>query len=365
MLKIFDISSSARIYKANIGVGNLVDNFKKQNKGDIALIDRKVYELWFPLINSDQVILIDAVEDNKTLEYASYLIELMRENKVTRKSHVCAYGGGIVQDLSTFIASVYMRGLSWTYYPTTLLGMVDSCIGGKSSLNVGKFKNIAGNYYPPDEILIDIDFCKTLHINEKIAGLCEAAKICFAADSNTFDRYLKGFSGERDFLSSQQLFEVVALSLSAKKIFIEEDEFDEDIRLLLNFGHTFGHAIEGASKFSITHGVAVGVGMLAEIKLAKRCKSLLTDSPRTLTLISHIKWLLSHVENLVPLLEELNVSDAMLRFKSDKKHTADCYSVVMVNGDGYLEKTLIPINEFNDNLIFEVFTDIKRDLIHD
>jgi 3-dehydroquinate synthase len=365
MLKTFEISSSARVYKANIGVGNLVDKFKEQNKGDIALIDRKVYELWFPLIDSDQVILIDAVEENKTLEYASYLIELMRENKVNRKSHLRAYGGGIVQDLSTFIASVYMRGLSWTYYPTTLLGMVDSCVGGKSSLNVGKFKNIAGNYYPPEEILIDIDFCKTLHLNEKIAGLCEAAKICFADESNTFDTYLKIFSGEREYFSSQQLFDVVALSLSTKKIFIEEDEFDEGIRLLLNFGHTFGHAIEGASKFSITHGVAVGVGMLAEIKLAKIYKSFLADSPRTLSLISHIKWLLSHVDNLAPLLEKLNVSDAMLRFKSDKKHTADSYSVVMVNEDGFLEKTLIPINEFNDNLIIEVFKEVKKDLIHD
>jgi len=355
----FKVQSSSGPYQVLIGAG-LQKKVAKENSFSIA--DELVSKLWKNSIPNNAFSVL-AIEQNKTLETSAKIIEAMRSEGIQRSSHLEAFGGGIIQDLATITASLYMRGIDWTYYPTTLLGMVDSCIGGKSSINVGRYKNIAGNFYPPKEIIIDLEFCKTLALPEQVAGLCEAIKICYAAKTDSFDQYVKNFSDLSLPLSSEQLLELVELSLLTKKTFIEEDEFDLGPRLLLNFGHTVGHAIEAATHFSITHGVAVGMGMLAEIRMGMLLNNWSDLPERAKHLDSYIRDLLKNIPDMVSAIRNLDISLALEAFKSDKKHTNQSYVIVTLDKRGYLERTSIPATDDLNQMILELFEWLKKDFL--
>jgi 3-dehydroquinate synthase len=233
-----------------------------------------------------------------------------------------------------------MRGLPWVYAPTTLLGMADSCIGGKSSINVGEYKNIVGTFNPPRSVLIDPDFAATLSAGQIAAGLIEAAKICYCRGPGAWQAYLEC----RPSLDMDRggFARVIATSLLAKKWFIEIDEFDRKERLLLNFGHTFGHALEGASGFRVSHGVAVGVGMLCALALGRRMGSVYDGAPRVAALRGHIEELLRAVKELPSSLSDVSSADLFDRFAADKKHTSEKYRVIAVTNDGSAELFSLP-----------------------
>lgn len=230
----------------------LVDNFKS--------VLNKVKK-----IDTKKIIEILATEDKKNVAEGTKILEMLAEMKATKNSSIVAFGGGIVQDLTTFVSSLYMRGLSWKYFPTTLMSAMDSCIGGKSSINLGKFKNIVGNFYPPKEVVIDLHFSKTLNRVDVSSGISEGMKICFAKDHSTFEEFRSRIIEWRKKDQISALQEATWFSLSAKKWFIEVDEFDRKERKLLNFGHSFGHALEAASSFVVPHGIGVLIGMKAAI----------------------------------------------------------------------------------------------------
>jgi 3-dehydroquinate synthase len=220
----FDILSSARTYQVAIQ-DDLLKKPLFELSNEVIIIDAHVLDL-YPMLKAKYLIAIPALETSKTLDTASYVIEQLRLKGANRKSHLIAIGGGVIQDIATLVASLYMRGISWSYYPTTLLGMVDSCIGGKSSINVGQYKNIAGNFYPPQMITIDPHFCNTLESVEVIAGICEAVKICFADRKKAFDEFLQ-LTQIDGTIPNSRLAKIIELSLRTKKTFIEEDEFDD------------------------------------------------------------------------------------------------------------------------------------------
>ena len=196
------------------------------------------------------------------------VISRMRDLGVNRNTQLIAIGGGITQDVAAFCATVFMRGLRWSYLPTTMLSMADSCIGGKSSINVGKYKNLVGMIYPPEEVLIDPDFAQTLSEEQMVEGLCEAVKICFCRDEATFARYI-ALNPRADTLA-HGLENVLGLTLEAKRWFIEIDEFDKAERLLLNFGHTFGHAMEFPPRiFASAMATAWAWACCAQLRWAK------------------------------------------------------------------------------------------------
>src|SRR5947209_10328915 len=136
------------------------------------------------------IIFIEATEEAKEFQAVGPLIEQCRRQGLARTGRIVALGGGVVQDIAGFVATVYMRGVQWTLLPTTLLAMVDSCIGGKSSINVGAFKNLVGSFYPPDEIILPVKAVETLPPEHIAAGRCEAAKICFARSDECFETYI-------------------------------------------------------------------------------------------------------------------------------------------------------------------------------
>lgn len=297
-----------------------------------------------------KVISIEAVETSKSLDQMSAIIIALRNLGANRNTTALAIGGGVIQDIATFVASVYMRGLKWEYLPTTLLGMVDSCIGGKSSINVGKYKNLIGNFYPPENIFIDLQFIDTLSAEQKTAGLCEAVKICFAHTGTAFERYITLNPGPASL--PEIYLDMISLSLLTKRWFIEIDEHDHKERQLLNFGHTFGHAIEGASNFSIPHGIAVGMGMLVSIECARLAGHFVTAPKRVTILESYITALLATIADLPLWTRQIVIDELMDRFNADKKHTNFHYVVIVPDATGHLIRLELEKNDVNRDLIF-------------
>ena len=271
------------------------------------------------------VIWVEATEEAKALEATLPVFVALKQAGFGRGSHLIAIGGGVVQDIATFVASLYMRGISWSYVPTTFLGMADSCLGGKSSINVGPYKNLVGNFHPPRHIDILPVFARTLPAVELAGGAAEAAKIAFCRGRGAFAAYerlaapvLAGSWQE------QELADLLHATLAVKQWFIEIDEFDRAERRLLNFGHTWGHALESATGFAIPHGLAVAVGMMASVCFVAELEGRSVASG----LWHHCLALLTPV--LLP--EQLAVFDAErfgTAFQADKKHSPGSYHLIV------------------------------------
>lgn len=341
MPESFEISASSGRYRVTVGSGLLADTLR-EHAGAVILIDERLTGA-LPA-GEERVIKVAAAEGNKSLEQAAPIVANLRELGAHRRTHLLAIGGGIIQDIATFVASIYMRGISWSYLPTTLLGMVDSCIGGKSSINVYGYKNLVGNFYPPTEVIVDLDFLRSLDVEPVIGGLCEVAKICYARSAEEFAAYLA--DGPAAAITPTQAERIVIRSLRAKQWFIEIDEFDQKERLLLNFGHTFSHAIEAGTEFRVTHGVGVGIGMLVAEEYAKQ-QTLLSGvgGENVGRLTGHVRKLLNQLPQLTGELRNIDLDLIAEKFDNDKKHHADQYRIVVPKGIGKLELIGVPRTE--------------------
>jgi 3-dehydroquinate synthase len=293
------------------------------------------------------IIFIEATEEAKEFQAVGPLIEECRKQGLARSGRIVALGGGVVQDIAGFVATVYMRGVKWTLLPTTLLAMVDSCIGGKSSINVGAFKNLVGSFYPPDEIIVPVAAVETLPPEHLAAGRCEAAKICFARGDECFDEYVA--------LGGGNVERLIELSLGAKKWFIEVDEFDQNERLLLNFGHSFGHALESCTSYGVTHGVAVGVGCLAAVDFSAKLHPGLSEHPRVEALSSDLLAVLGELPELGDRLIEVERDDFFRYWQSDKKHNLRQYKPILLDPDAHLERATLPRDATSDDAIWQAF----------
>ena len=319
------IKSSLKDYQISISQNDVVYDLSLESE-TFFLIDSVVASLYYP-DKTSKIFTLDAVESNKNFESVVAVIEWLKLEGASRKSRLVVVGGGVIQDLGTMVASVYMRGIDWVLVPTTLLSMVDSCIGGKSSLNVGPFKNIAGNFYPPSQILIFPSYCRTLSNKQFLEGLCEAIKISYASDPAVSLDEFSLLIANKNF-DQKNIYDVVFNSLSLKKKIIEEDEFDTGRRLLLNFGHTFGHAIESASKYAIPHGIAVGIGMMMAIDFSRDNHSDLNSD----ALYALLKQMLELEGTVTVDLEVLEAYALMEAFKADKKHENHSYVIITPTG---------------------------------
>ncbi len=193
-------------------------------------------------------------EKSKTLDMATEILNCLAENKVTRSDLLVALGGGVVGDITGFCASIYLRGIPFVQIPTTVLSAVDSSVGGKTGVDLESGKNLVGSFYHPLFVLCDINTFKTLPEEVYKDGLCEVIKYGCILDKSLFDLILNdGFEDNCE--------EVVERCISLKADIVCQDEFDNGIRQILNFGHTIGHAIESLSHYNISHGQAVGMGM--------------------------------------------------------------------------------------------------------
>lgn len=207
-------------------------------------------------------------EKSKSLERMSECFDFLAENQMTRSDGILALGGGVIGDLAGFVAATYMRGIHFLQVPTTLLAQVDSSIGGKTGVNTTKAKNLIGSFWQPDGVLIDIATLNTLEPRRVREGTAEIVKYGAIADKELWD-LLDSFTDQQELL--EQANKVIMACLKIKKKVVEEDELDNGIRLILNFGHTIGHAVENTIGYGVvTHGEGVAIGMIQISSAAER-----------------------------------------------------------------------------------------------
>ena len=206
--------------------------------------------------NEGYICVIPQGEKSKSFDNYKMLLEKMVEYSFTRTDCVIAVGGGVVGDLSGFVASSYMRGIDFYNIPTTLLSQLDSSIGGKVAIDFNGVKNIIGAFYQPKCVLIDSDTLKTLDERQVNAGLCEAIKMSLTSDKDLFNLI------ENSQSLTQDIDTIIEKSLLIKKNVVEIDPKEKGLRKVLNFGHTIGHAIEGHMGGKLLHGECVALGML-------------------------------------------------------------------------------------------------------
>jgi len=209
-------------------------------------------------------------EESKSFSTVNTLASMLAEKRFERGDLIIALGGGIVLDLAGFLASVYMRGISYISIPTTLLSQVDVCIGGKVAVNHAGGRNLLGNFHHPEMALVDPDFLHTLDRRDFKSGLAEVVKAAVIGDKKLFQLCEKGL--EISFRApANNHEEMIIRALRVKKRIIEKDEKEKGLRMTLNLGHTLGHALETATDFKLLrHGESVAVGMLAAAIIARR-----------------------------------------------------------------------------------------------
>ena len=244
--------------------GSLFEGLGKGLPGDDHLIvDSKVAEIYSTelasSLESPSVLKVEANETNKSIDMIPDYVTHLLDRGVQRNHRLTAIGGGIIQDITAFIAASLLRGLSWRFYPTTLLAQADSCIGSKSSINVGAYKNQMGTFTPPDAVGISTEVLTSLDRADFCSGIGEMIKVHIISSRQDMDAIRQDYA--RLFEDRELLERYIFRSLEIKKEKIEADEFDRGERLVMNYGHSFGHALETVTGYQVPHGIAVTIGM--------------------------------------------------------------------------------------------------------
>lgn len=277
------------------------------------------------------VIEFEAGEKNKNREIKSFVEDGMLNSKFGRDSAVIALGGGVVGDLAGYVAATYTRGIPYIQVATTLVAAVDSSIGGKTAVDTPQGKNLIGCFHQPKAVYIDLNTLKTLEQKEIREGLAEVIKYGVIADRELFEIVENGID-EIFNKNSSTLKEIIERSCIIKAKVVEKDEKEENLRKILNFGHTIGHAIEKLSDYSLSHGNAISIGMAVEGKIAEIMGLWQADE-----LIS-LKKLLSKSGLPVELPGSINKSEMINTMKLDKKTRAGNIEMSIPSSIGSMAK---------------------------
>jgi 3-dehydroquinate synthase len=267
----------------------------------------------FPELSEAEVMLLPAGEENKVLEVCYQVWQALSEYQIGRKDLVINLGGGVVTDMGGFIAGVFKRGLEFIQIPTTLLGMVDAAIGGKTGIDLGPYKNQLGVFKQPLHVIVDPAFLTTLNETELMNGYAEMIKHALIADKELWNEL--HISSIDDLLH----LSLIRRSSQIKINIVDEDPLEQNIRKLLNYGHTLGHAIEGyllEKNQAIGHGHAVALGMIAETYLSYK-KGLLSQSQMN----EVIGLLLTHYK--IPSVPDEELLKLVSLCKNDKKNESN------------------------------------------
>lgn len=254
MRNILEIKSKVSDYQLGF-----VDTLKEVEQyidqpNTITFIDSNVNSI-YPTLNRESNIVLQSSEAGKSYTGVARVIQNLTERKANIQTKLVVIGGGVLQDLVGFCASVYCRGIEYTLIPTTLLAQADSCVGGKTSINFVNKKNILGTFYPPTEIVIYSKFIETLPLLDYYSGIGEIYK--FHVLQNKIEQ-----------LDLQNINAMIQDGLAYKVDILSRDEFDKGERRYLNYGHTFGHALETSSDNILPHGLAVILGCMIATRIA-------------------------------------------------------------------------------------------------
>lgn len=311
-----------------------------ENPATVLILDARVMELYreqlSPLLTAFPFLSLEASEANKTLAGVELCARFFQASGCSRSSTVVAIGGGIIQDICALSAHIYYRGISWSFLPTTLLSMVDSCIGAKCGVNLGAFKNQLGAFHSPSHVKICPAFLDTLEESDVASGYGELLKLMITSSEHRFNELARIV--KEGGLRNLQVPLLIRQGLEIKRAIIEQDEYDLGLRLTLNYGHTFGHALEAVTEHALPHGLAVAWGMdlvnhLAEKRglLAPLCRERITK---------FIRDCLPAVK--LPPLQANNLLEGL---KRDKKASGGNISLVFLRAFGHLERIAVPLDE--------------------
>ncbi|MGB4984676.1 MAG: 3-dehydroquinate synthase [Erysipelotrichaceae bacterium] len=309
-------------------VFNYLKNEMKDHKY-LIISDTNVVKLYEKQINglinqtNGYLYVVNHGEENKNYENYLDIIGYLSQNNFHRNDYIVAFGGGMIGDLSGFVSSTYLRSIPYIQIPTTLLSMVDSSVGGKTAINTPYGKNLIGSIYQPQAVIIDYHFLDTLNKKEISNGMAEIIKYGVIKDQNIID-YLNKENIDYSYL--------VPLCVAIKNEFVSNDENDQGKRQILNFGHTYGHALEKISDYQISHGQAVASGMIFESKISKN------------------KDIVNIIDKLVQkfdlaINDKYDISSLIDIMLLDKKNISDKISFVVVKNIGQCEIEQLTIED--------------------
>jgi 3-dehydroquinate synthase len=334
MSNSFNVQSTIRDYEVHF-IDEISLELKSVIKpGDYIFVDANVSKMKgiAELISEyEKVIRITANEHTKSYEGVIPFFDELILNGFKKNNRLIAIGGGITQDVTAFIASVLYRGVDWIFFPTTLLAQADSCIGSKTSINFRNLKNQIGNFYPPLSIHIDTKILASLFERDIRSGVGEMAHYFFVSGSKDVDFFENAYL--TTILDQSNMKEVVKASLSIKKRYIEIDEFDRKERIVFNYGHTFGHAIESVTSYDIPHGVAVSFGMdMANFISLKKGYITFNDFNRARLIFKNICKGYT--------INQISINALLKAMENDKKNENGKLGLILTKGWGSMFKDL-------------------------
>ncbi len=266
----------------------------------------------------NDLISFESGEKSKSLTTLEYLSNEMIKKGYTRKDAIICLGGGVVGDIGGFLASIYMRGIPYIQIPTTLLAMVDSAIGGKTGVDLTCGKNLIGTTTQPKAVFIDTDYLKTLPENQIRNGLSEIIKYGVIKDPKLF-KFIEQNLEKIFKLEEKSINYIIETSVKIKTSIIQKDEMENGLRMILNYGHTYGHALEKLSNYTLLHGYAISIGMVIANEIAVK-KHLLKK-----TEAERIKKLLIKAKLPVTTMRKPTLKD----IASDKKREGNFINLIL------------------------------------
>jgi len=334
-----DVALGERRYPIRIGAGLLDEGiWRGALRGRHALVvtDDRVAPLYLARVEralgalTHDSIVLPAGEASKTLEHTARVLDALARLGASRDAAVIALGGGVVGDLAGFAAATWMRGVDFVQLPTTLLAMVDSSVGGKTGVNIAAGKNLVGAFHQPRAVFIDTATLATLPGREYAAGLAEVVKYGAIGDADFF-AWLEANADALEARDGDALAEAIGFSCRYKAGVVARDEREQGERALLNFGHTFGHALEAERGYGdLLHGEAVAIGMVLAAKLSAALgRAPAEDADRLARLLSRFG---------LPVAPPRADADALLaRMRLDKKNVSGRLRLILWRGIGKAE----------------------------
>lgn len=319
------------IGKCTVFITESSKNWIKKQSGEnhVFITDKNIYRLYGTRFTETPTIVLDTGEQEKNLGTIQGIYQQLMEFEANRTTVITGIGGGVVCDITGFAASTYMRGLRFNLVPTSLLAQVDASIGGKNGVNLRNYKNIIGTFTQPEHVFLDFSLLKTLPQKEVTSGTAEIVKHALIGSSSLFS-YLEKNSKALCLLKPDVVERVVLESIKIKSEIVKEDATENNLRRLLNFGHTFGHAFEKI--YGFTHGEAVSLGIVVASNISES-KGLLSekDKNRILALLKKLN---------LPVTIPQKKSEILETMKKDKKRQRDDVHFVLIAGIGksFVEK---------------------------
>lgn len=299
---------------------------------------QRLHPFVMALATDRQTYTVRADEKLKSIDGVMPLLSWLLDSGFNRSGALHVIGGGTVQDAASFAASILHRGVRWVFAPTTLLAQGDSCIGSKSSINYGGYKNQLGTFYPPSEVIIDEAFLGTLSPQEVRSGVGEMLHYAVLGGPAAFDAYEEAIAAGWNALRPEEMSALAMSAIMVKRNFIETDEFDTDLRKNLNLGHTFGHGLEFASDGRIAHGVAVAYGV--DMAVAYSAKHGIMSDDAGERVQRAVRSIVDGSE--LALVSAHRVAEGMAK---DKKRSSEGVELVLIEDLGRPVRVTVPIGE--------------------